>query len=128
VVAEAVFLQLHKISIFMVCKCPTWWVKLSARRCTKPSYSWFASPHVVAEAVFLQVHKAIMIVGGKRRSVVVKVRHPGVEVRIKQDFQILKPLAAAASKVICQVQVYQMHNGIYRRSSISGTTFSGKSF
>ena len=46
-----------------------------------------------------QVHKAIMIVGGKRRSVVVKVRHPGVEVRIKQDFQILKPLAAAASQV-----------------------------
>lgn len=40
-----------------------------------------------------------MVVGGKRRSVVVKVRHPGVEVRIRQDFEILKPLAAAASKV-----------------------------
>ena len=40
-----------------------------------------------------------MIIGGKRRSVVVKVRHPGVETRIRQDFEILKPLASAASKV-----------------------------
>ena len=47
----------------------------------------------------MQVHRAIMIIGGKRRSVVVKVRHPGVDVSIRQDFQILKPLAAAASKV-----------------------------
>ena len=39
-----------------------------------------------------------MVIGGHRRSVVVKVRHPGVEVRIKQDFQLLKPLAAAASQ------------------------------
>lgn len=40
-----------------------------------------------------------MVVDSHRRSVVVKVRHPGVEVRIRQDFQILKPLAAAAAKV-----------------------------
>lgn len=60
------------------------------------------SLQVLIKGELLQVHKAIMIVGGRRRSVVVKVRHPGVEVRIKQDFQILKPLAAAASQVdIC---------------------------
>lgn len=49
--------------------------------------------------LLLQVHRAVMVVSGKRRSVAVKVRHPGVEVRIKQDFQLLKPLAAIASKV-----------------------------
>ena len=47
----------------------------------------------------IQVHRAVMIVAGKRRDIAVKVRHPGVEIRIKQDFQLLKPLAAAASKV-----------------------------
>lgn len=50
-----------------------------------------------------------MVIGGHRRSVVVKVRHPGVEVRIKQDFQILKPLAFAASKVRPNKQVYTRH-------------------
>lgn len=47
----------------------------------------------------LQVHRAVMVIDGKRRNVAVKVRHPGVDVRIRQDFRLLHPLAAAASKV-----------------------------
>ena len=46
----------------------------------------------------MQVHRAVMVVGGKRRSMAVKVRHPGVETQIRQDFKLLKPLAAGASK------------------------------
>ena len=40
-----------------------------------------------------------MRVGGKPLSVVVKVRHPGVVTRLAQDFRLLKPLAAAASRL-----------------------------
>lgn len=45
-----------------------------------------------------QVHKAVLRVGGEERAVAVKVRHPGVVTRITQDFQLLIPLARAASK------------------------------
>ncbi len=40
-----------------------------------------------------------MRVGGKPLAVVVKVRHPGVVTRLAQDFRLLKPLAAAASRL-----------------------------
>ena len=40
-----------------------------------------------------------MLVDGRRRDVAVKVRHPGVALRIAQDFALLKPLAALASQV-----------------------------
>jgi predicted unusual protein kinase regulating ubiquinone biosynthesis (AarF/ABC1/UbiB family) len=40
-----------------------------------------------------------MRLGGRPRIVAVKVRHPGVALRIEQDFQLLKPLAAATSLV-----------------------------
>ena len=40
-----------------------------------------------------------MRVGGRPLAVAVKVRHPGVVMRLAQDFQLLKPLAAAASCV-----------------------------
>ncbi len=46
-----------------------------------------------------QVHRATMRVGGRPLAVVVKVRHPGVVTRLTQDFQLLKPLAAAASRL-----------------------------
>ena len=36
---------------------------------------------------------------GKRRQVVVKVRHPGVARSITVDFRLLKPVAAAASRI-----------------------------
>ena len=36
--------------------------------------------------------------GGRRRTVAVKVRHPGVASRIKQDFQLLIPLARSTSR------------------------------
>ena len=36
---------------------------------------------------------------GKRRQVVVKVRHPGVSQSITIDFRLLKPVAAAASRI-----------------------------
>ncbi len=45
-----------------------------------------------------QVHKAVLKEGGRSRSVAVKVRHPGVARRIKQDFQLLIPLARATSR------------------------------
>ena len=45
-----------------------------------------------------QVHKAVLTVGGKTQKVAVKVRHPGVERRIIQDFQLLIPLARATSR------------------------------
>ncbi len=45
-----------------------------------------------------QVHKAVLTVGGRTRPVAVKVRHPGVELSIVQDFQLLIPLARATSK------------------------------
>jgi ABC1 atypical kinase-like domain len=45
-----------------------------------------------------QVHKAVIRVDGKATTVAVKVRHPGVERRIIQDFQLLIPLARATSK------------------------------
>lgn len=48
---------------------------------------------------FLQVHKAVVRVHGKPTPVAVKVRHPGVERRIIQDFQLLIPLARTTSKV-----------------------------
>lgn len=35
-----------------------------------------------------QVHKAVLRVDGKPTPVAVKVRHPGVEWRIIQDFQL----------------------------------------
>ena len=47
----------------------------------------------------LQVHRAIMQVRGEPRKVVVKVRHPGVAASIALDFRLLKPVAAAASRV-----------------------------
>ena len=46
----------------------------------------------------LQVHKAVLKEGGQGRPVAVKVRHPGVARRIKQDFQLLIPLARATSR------------------------------
>lgn len=45
-----------------------------------------------------QVHKAVIRVDGKPTTVAVKVRHPGVERRIIQDFQLLIPLARATSR------------------------------
>ena len=46
-----------------------------------------------------QVHRAVMQVRGEPRKVVVKVRHPGVAASIALDFRLLKPVAAAASRV-----------------------------
>jgi len=45
------------------------------------------------------VHRAVLRVRGRPLQVVVKVRHPGVVTRLAQDFRLLKPLAAAASRV-----------------------------
>ncbi len=47
----------------------------------------------------MQVHRAVMQLKGKRRQVVVKVRHPGVAKSITVDFRLLKPVAAAASRI-----------------------------
>jgi len=44
------------------------------------------------------VHKAVLRDAGRRRTVAVKVRHPGVASRIKQDFQLLIPLARSTSR------------------------------
>ena len=46
-----------------------------------------------------QVHRAVMQLKGKPREVVVKVRHPGVAHSITVDFRLLKPVAAAASRI-----------------------------
>ena len=45
------------------------------------------------------MHRAVLRLGGKARQVVVKVRHPGVESGIANDFRLLRPLAAAASRI-----------------------------
>lgn len=45
------------------------------------------------------MHRATLRVGGRPLAVVVKVRHPGVVTRLTQDFRLLKPLAAAASRL-----------------------------
>ncbi len=45
-----------------------------------------------------QVHKAVLRDRGRSRTVAVKVRHPGVASRIKQDFQLLIPLARSTSR------------------------------
>ena len=50
----------------------------------------------VASASIAQVHRAVL--RGSGRTVAVKVRHPGVAQRIKQDFQLLIPLARATSR------------------------------
>ena len=47
----------------------------------------------------LQVHRAVMQLKGRPRDVVVKVRHPGVAHSITVDFRLLKPVAAAASRI-----------------------------
>eukprot|EP00208_Stichococcus_sp_RCC1054_P004010 CAMPEP_0206149134 /NCGR_PEP_ID=MMETSP1473-20131121/37622_1 /ASSEMBLY_ACC=CAM_ASM_001109 /TAXON_ID=1461547 /ORGANISM="Stichococcus sp, Strain RCC1054" /LENGTH=1096 /DNA_ID=CAMNT_0053546583 /DNA_START=242 /DNA_END=3533 /DNA_ORIENTATION=+ len=52
----------------------------------------------IASASIAQVHKAVLKVKGEDVTVAVKVRHPGVVTRITQDFQLLIPLARAASK------------------------------
>ena len=49
----------------------------------------------------VQVHIAHIRQAGALREVVVKVRHPGVERRIAQDFRLLLPLAALTAKVRC---------------------------
>lgn len=46
-----------------------------------------------------QVHRAVLQLGGEPRQVVVKVRHPNVARNITIDFRLLKPVAAAASRV-----------------------------
>lgn len=46
-----------------------------------------------------QVHRAVLQLGGEPRQVVVKVRHPNVARNIAIDFRLLKPVAAAASRV-----------------------------
>lgn len=50
----------------------------------------------LASASIAQVHRAVLRDGG--RTVAVKVRHPGVAHRVKQDFQLLIPLARATSR------------------------------
>ena len=45
------------------------------------------------------MHLARIQVAGALREVVVKVRHPGVERRIAQDFRLLVPMAALTSRV-----------------------------
>ena len=50
-------------------------------------------------AVCGQVHRAVLQLGGEPRQVVVKVRHPGVARNITIDFRLLKPVAAAASRI-----------------------------
>ena len=47
----------------------------------------------------MQVHLAKIRIAGALREVVVKVRHPGVERRIAQDFRLLVPMAALTSRV-----------------------------
>jgi aarF domain-containing kinase len=53
----------------------------------------------IASGSIAQVHRATMHIAGCRRQVAVKVRHPGVAEIIHRDFQVLKPLADATSKV-----------------------------
>lgn len=53
----------------------------------------------IASGSIAQVHKAVMTIEGVRRVVAVKVRHPGVADIIRRDFQVLKPVAAATSRV-----------------------------
>ncbi|KAL0035601.1 hypothetical protein WJX79_001935 [Trebouxia sp. C0005] len=53
----------------------------------------------IASGSIAQVHRAVMTIEGVRRVVAVKVRHPGVADIIRRDFQVLKPVAAATSKV-----------------------------
>lgn len=40
-----------------------------------------------------------MKIDGEMREVVVKVRHPGTAEKIRLDFALLKPLAAASARV-----------------------------
>ncbi|CAK0783811.1 hypothetical protein CVIRNUC_007011 [Coccomyxa viridis] len=53
----------------------------------------------LASGSIAQVHRAVMQLKGKPRDVVVKVRHPGVAHSITVDFRLLKPVAAAASRI-----------------------------
>ena len=46
-----------------------------------------------------QVHRAKVRIDGEMREVVVKVRHPGTAEKIRLDFALLKPLAAASAQV-----------------------------
>lgn len=45
------------------------------------------------------MHRAVLQFRGEPRQVVVKVRHPGVATSIAVDFRLLKPVAAAASRI-----------------------------
>ncbi|CAL8461811.1 g1342 [Coccomyxa elongata] len=53
----------------------------------------------LASGSIAQVHRAVLQLGGEPRQVVVKVRHPNVARNIAIDFRLLKPVAAAASRV-----------------------------
>ena len=63
------------------------------------SLSLWKSGSTLTSHSCLQVHRAVMQLKGKPRDVVVKVRHPGVAHSITVDFRLLKPVAAAASRI-----------------------------
>lgn len=52
-----------------------------------------------ATTTSLQIHRATLLQDGQLVRAAVKVRHPGVACQISQDFRLLKPLAAWASRV-----------------------------
>lgn len=56
-------------------------------------------PEPLASGSVAQVHRAVYRKNGNAIPVIVKVRHPNVGQQIRQDFQILKPLASMASKI-----------------------------
>ncbi|KAI7844981.1 hypothetical protein COHA_001347 [Chlorella ohadii] len=66
-----------------------------------PLESLFLSfePRPLASGSIAQVHRATMLVEGQPQVVAVKVRHPSVSLRIWQDFQLLRPLAALTGRI-----------------------------
>jgi len=60
---------------------------------------FISQPAMTCQTGGAQVHRAVLQYKGKQRQVVVKVRHPGVAQSIAVDFRLLKPVAAAASRI-----------------------------
>jgi hypothetical protein len=75
--------------------------------CLPSSQPGHASPHHLLNLLplplhsptpSLQIHRAMLLQDGQLVRAAVKVRHPGVARQIGQDFRLLKPLAAWASR------------------------------
>lgn len=66
-------------------------------RALEDAYASF-DPHPLAAASVGQAHPAVVLDGTEKVDVVVKVRRPGVVEEVREDLEILKNLAASASR------------------------------